>query len=181
MSGFGGPVLMRSIRDFYKTAMSIQFKFFIISTRHSRDEVDSLNRFLRRSRVLNIHREFVNNGDNSYWSLAVEYLSGEDRTGAQTLGRSGKNRVDYKEVLSPEDFAVFAKLREWRKQRAGADGVPVYTVFTNDQLARMVTGRIVSKIDMRTIDGIGESRIKKYGDAVTGLIRIPFLGFRVYY
>ena len=45
----------------------------------------------------------------------------------------------------------------------------------------MVTGRIVSKIDMRKIDGIGESRIKKYGDAVTGLIRIPFLGFRVYY
>ena len=151
--------------------MSIQYKFFNIPTRDNDDEADSLNNFLRRTRVLNIHREFVNNGENSYWSLAVEYLSGEGNIPRQAPGKSGKNRVDYKEVLAPNDFAMFVKLREWRKQQAEVDGVPVYTVFTNEQLAQIVLWRIVSKTDMTKIDRVGESRIKKYGDRVTELMR----------
>ncbi|OQX16461.1 MAG: hypothetical protein BWK76_11595 [Desulfobulbaceae bacterium A2] len=33
---------------------------------------------------------------------------------------------------------MFARLREWRKARAEAEAVPVYTIFTNDQLAEIV-------------------------------------------
>jgi hypothetical protein len=38
--------------------------------------------------------------------------------------------VDYKEVLKPEEFEVFSRLREWRKGVAEKEGVPVYTVLT---------------------------------------------------
>jgi hypothetical protein len=31
------------------------------------------------NRVLTVHREFVHDGENSYWSLAVEYLAGEGK------------------------------------------------------------------------------------------------------
>ena len=129
-----------------------------------------LNRFLRHNRILTIHREFVHDAENSYWSLAVEYLSGKNQTTEQPRGRSGKNRVDYKEVLSPEDFGLFARLREWRKEKAGEAGMPVYTIFTNEQLAQIAVQRILSKTGMREIEGIGESRIKKYDDAVIQLI-----------
>ena len=53
-------------------------------------------------------------------------------------------RIDYRDVLSEADFAVFKRLREWRKQVAAAEGVPVYTVFTNEQLATIVTTRPAS-------------------------------------
>ena len=53
--------------------------------------------------------------------------------------RGGKQRVDYKEVLSPADFALFAKLRDWRKATAEQEGIPVYAVLTNEQLAAIAT------------------------------------------
>jgi superfamily II DNA helicase RecQ len=149
--------------------MPSQFKFFVIMARRLEDE-ELLNRFLLHNRVLTVHREFVHDGENSYWSLAVEYLAGEGKTAGQSSGQSGKNRIDYKEVLSPGDFAVFAKLREWRKDKAGQDGVPVYTIFSNEQLAGIAVQRVISKTSLRELEGVGESRVKKYGEAVIQLM-----------
>lgn len=95
--------------------MSLQFKFFRISNRSLHEDEASLNSFLRSHRVATVHREFVADKENSFWSIVVEYLEGAGKTGSQPPGGSGKKGVDYKEVLSPEDFTIFAKLREWRK------------------------------------------------------------------
>ncbi|MCK9296691.1 MAG: HRDC domain-containing protein [Desulfobulbaceae bacterium] len=157
--------------------MPLQYKFFSIAARGNPEDEGELNRFLRHNRILTIHRGFVQDGENSYWSLAVEYLGGADRAaGQQTPGRSGKERVDYKEVLSPEDFALFARLREWRKDKADEAGVPVYTIFTNEQLAQIAARRILSKTGLREIEGVGESRIKKYGDAVLQIMQDMIAG-----
>jgi hypothetical protein len=67
------------------------------------------------------------------WALAVEYLEGPALSGPGKT-RGGKPRVDYKEVLSPADFALFAKLRDWRKTTAEKEGIPVYAVLTNECL-----------------------------------------------
>jgi hypothetical protein len=37
--------------------------------------------------------------------------------------------VDYKEVLKPEEFEVFSRLREWRKGVAEKEGVPDFVVW----------------------------------------------------
>ena len=71
--------------------------------------------------------------------------------------------VDYKEVLSPEDFVIFARLRETRKELAKTEQVPAYAIFTNEQLAEMARIRPVSKNGFSKIVGVGESRIQKYG------------------
>ena len=44
-------------------------------------------------------------------------------------GRS-ERRVDYREVLSAEQFEVFSKLREVRKEVAEREAVAVYAIFT---------------------------------------------------
>ena len=49
----------------------MQWAFFRIPVTGG-EEGDSLNRFLRSVRVLNLHREFVGQGDASYWAVAVE-------------------------------------------------------------------------------------------------------------
>ncbi|WP_446010639.1 HRDC domain-containing protein [Candidatus Electrothrix sp.] len=151
--------------------MSLQCKFFIIPTRNCRESEEELNSFLRSHRVLTVHREFVADKENSFWNFCVEYLSGDSDDGKKLSGRSGKNRVDYKEVLSPEDFKIFAALREWRKKAANDAGVPVYTLFTNEQLARIVTEKASSKAELQTIEGVGESRAANYGDSVIQLMR----------
>ena len=50
-------------------------------------------------------------------------------------GWSFRYPQDYKQVLKPEEFEVFSRLREWRKGVAEKEGVPVYVVFSNEQLA----------------------------------------------
>jgi len=147
--------------------MTIQYKFFTIPIKATREVETELNRFLRSQRVLTVHREFVSQGENSFWTMAVEYLSDG---GDDTRKPPGKKRVDYREVLSPEDFALFVKLRDWRKQVAEKEAVPVYTIFTNEQLAEMAKEKVASKVEMKGIQGVGEARMRKYGDAVLGVV-----------
>ena len=80
--------------------MSIQFKLFTLSVRDAVENEARLNLFLRQHRVLNVHREFVQDKVNSHWSLLVEYLS-EGGSSLQTQGKeTGKSRIDYKQVLT---------------------------------------------------------------------------------
>lgn len=147
----------------------MQWAFFRIPVTGG-EEGDSLNRFLRSVRVLNLHREFVGQGDASYWAVAVEYLPGEAGS------RSGRDapspaRVDFKAILPPEDFALFARLREWRKQEGIQDGVPVYAIFTNEQLAEIARRRPSSRAMLADIDGVGKGRIDKYGAAALDVVK----------
>ena len=127
---------------------------------------EELNKLLRGGRIASVRKEFVPNGEHSFWAFCVEVLDaplpsvpgGKTRTG-------GKGRIDYKEVLSEADFAVFAKLRELRKTFAEKEAVPAYSVFTNEQLATIVTEKPSSLAELGKINGLGEARIKKYGEA----------------
>ncbi len=74
--------------------------------------------------------------------------------------------MDYREVLSAEDFAVFAKLRDLRKEIAQGEAVPVYTIFTNEQLAKMVQAKATTKAALEKVAGVGDARIEKYGARV---------------
>jgi len=149
----------------------MQMFFHSIPARGDSGAQEELNSFLRSHRVLTVRREFVAQGDNSYWALAVEYMeSAVPLAQGSENRRGGKQRVDYKEVLSPADFTLFAKLRDWRKTVAEKEGVPVYAVLTNGQLASVATKRPSSIAQLREIEGIGEARAGKYGNALLSLL-----------
>jgi hypothetical protein len=78
--------------------------------------VDEFNAFLGAHKVLTVDRRWVEQGASFYWSFCVDYLD-STASAANSSARSGRyrNKVDYKEVLNPEEFAIFAKLRELRK------------------------------------------------------------------
>ena len=140
----------------------MQLKIFVIPIKNIESAETEMNRFLRGNRILAVTKEFVNNGENSFWSIAVEYLEQSSDGGKQPAGGRA-DRIDYKDVLSGEDFAVFSRLRDLRKQIANAEAVPVYTVFTNEQLAEMARKRPASKAALMRIEGLGEAKAQKYG------------------
>ena len=41
--------------------------------------------------------------------------------------------------------------------------MPVYTIFTNEQLAQMAQTKARTKADLEKIEGIGDARIEKHG------------------
>jgi len=65
---------------------------------------------------------------------------------------------------------VFSRLRELRKELAQTEAVPVYALFTNEQLAQMVQRRCHSNSDLAQIEGIGDSRIGKYAERILPLL-----------
>jgi superfamily II DNA helicase RecQ len=102
-----------------------------------------------------MERHLVAAGENSYWAIGVDYLE-LSAGGKATSTKNQRARVDYKELLSPEEFTQFAELRNLRKELAQEDGVPIYAVLTNEQLAQIVQQRVGSKTDLGKVAGIGE-------------------------
>ncbi len=152
------------------------YRFFVIPARDAGAAAAELNGFLRGRRVLSVDRRWVDQGSESFWSFCVDYLdSGE---GSAVAGKNGgaRGKVDYRDVLSPEDFAVFARLRQARKEIAQAEAAPVYTVFTNEQLAQMVRSRAATKAGLEKIAGVGDARIEKYGERMLEVLRRHWAG-----
>ena len=145
------------------------FKFFIVPLHDDGAAEHQLNAFLSNHRVLAVDRRWVDQGAASLWCFCVDYLdsaSPTPRTAGTTRVSGNRQRVDYKELLSADDFLMFVRLRDWRKQAAQAEAVPVYTVFTNEQLAQMIQAKAMSKADLEKIAGVGDARVEKYGAAV---------------
>jgi superfamily II DNA helicase RecQ len=141
----------------------MSYQNFVVPVHDDGSAIAERNGFLRSHKVLNGDRRWVDVGTQAFWVFCVDYL--ERGTGGPQAGKGGtaRGKVDYREVLSPEDFAVFARLRQMRKEISQAEAVPVYTVFTNEQLAQIVQTRAITKAALESIAGIGDARIEKYG------------------
>ncbi len=148
----------------------MQLRFFMVPVTAADDAAVELNRFLAANRILAIERQFISDGANSAWTICVSFDEGGGAATARPgIGKRGK--VDFKDVLSDSEFAVFARLRALRKERADAEGVPAYALFTNEQLAEMVQRRVVSNSALREIQGIGDARVEKYGEAFLQILK----------
>lgn len=145
------------------------FKFFTIPVRNEGTAEAELNNFLQRHHVLAVDRRWVEQGADSFWSFCVDYL---DRSAGDPKQRDGSRErsKDYKEILSPDDFALFARLRDLRKEISQTEAVPVYTIFTNEQLAQIAQSRCSTKADLEKIAGVGSARIEKYGSKFIELL-----------
>jgi len=143
--------------------MTTQFTFFRVHKENVADATAELNHFLRAHRIVNVDRQFVADGEKSCWFFCVEYFEGGQADSSSPTGQQQRARVDYRDVLSAPDFALYSKLRDKRKALAEAEAVPPYTIFTNEQLAEMVTSKADSLAALRKINGIGEARVTKYG------------------
>lgn len=149
----------------------MQYRFFIIPLCDPEDSTAELNQFLAGHRILSIDRQFMHDGSNSAWSLCVAFDSGENNRATRQGLMARRSKVDFKDVLSEPEFAVFARLRALRKERSEAEGVPAYALFTNEQLADMVQKRVNNMTALREIAGVGEARAEKYGEAFLAILK----------
>ena len=143
--------------------MKIQYASFVIPVHSGSVEQDELNRFLRGHRIVQTRKEFVSTEGMSQWAILVEYLDSQEKNqGEQQI----KSKVDYKEILNNEDFILFSRLREVRKKLAEENGLPVYAVFTNEQLSDIAQKRPKNLSEFMKIEGIGQGKAEKYFSAL---------------
>ncbi len=144
----------------------MEYHFFYINARQPGNGQEQLNRFLRSHAPVTVDRQLVHDGADSFWSLCVGVAEPVQRESTTTR----RAPVDYRELLSPEEFAVYARLRERRNAIAKNDEVPPYSIFTNQQLADMVRLPLKDKAGMSGIDGIGQKRIERFADEFLALM-----------
>ena len=75
--------------------------------------------------------------------------------------------------VRPEDVPVetLDRLRRWRLETARAAGVPAYVVFHDTTLAAIASARPTSLNELLRVSGVGESKLRKYGEEVLEVLR----------
>ncbi|MBL8470789.1 MAG: HRDC domain-containing protein [Rhodocyclaceae bacterium] len=145
----------------------MRMQFFHVPALAPEAAQTALDAFCAQHRVVTLEKHFVVQGDASYWAVCVTWV--ESAAGvAPTSGR--RDKVDYREVLNEQDFAVFAELRNLRKMLAEREGVPAYALFTNEQLAEMVQRRVASAAALSEIEGVGKARVERHGAAFLSIL-----------
>ena len=130
--------------------------------------LQDLNRFLAQHRVAMVSHHVVHTPGGAMLVFVVETV------GTETASGGKRGRVDYRDILDPDDFEIFRKLREARKRLAEAEGVPVYAVFSNAQLAEIAQARCSKAADLLAIEGIGQARVDRYGETILATLAEAF-------
>ena len=65
------------------------------------------------------------------------------------------------------------RLRRWRSETARAAGVPAYVVFHDSTLAAIAVAQPTNLADLLRVSGVGDSKLRKYGEEVLELLRLP--------
>jgi DNA helicase II / ATP-dependent DNA helicase PcrA len=73
-------------------------------------------------------------------------------------------------IRTAERGTLFDRLKDWRRQRAKADGVPAYVVFHDATLVQIAERRPHDWADLAAIDGVGPTKLERYADEVLGIV-----------
>lgn len=129
----------------------MQVKLFTIPIPGGEALTEDMNVFLRSRKVLEMTEQIVGN----HWCFCIKYLD--------DTAPNDRQKIDYREVLDPESFQRFSRMREVRKALADAESVKPYVIFTDAELAELAKMEEVSLTSMQSVKGIGEKKTEKYG------------------
>jgi superfamily II DNA helicase RecQ len=137
----------------------MQFQLFTVPISDDGSALAELNKFLRTHKVLEVEQQLISLKNGGQWHFCVKYL-------ANAIIETKSNtapKIDYREVLDEATFGVFSVLREIRKKIAEEDGLPIYAVFTNEELAGIAGLTDLTSEDIKKIKGIGDKKAERFG------------------
>jgi superfamily II DNA helicase RecQ len=73
-------------------------------------------------------------------------------------------------TVSGAGGALFDRLKEWRRKRAAADGVPAYVVFHDATLAEIAERKPGDWADLAAVSGVGPAKLDRYADEVLAIV-----------
>ncbi len=108
-------------------------------------------------------------------SLRLTDAGREVLSGAQVLATLDAGVLSVAAAVTQEageyDEALFQALRGLRQRLAAAAGVPPYVVFSDRTLIEMATYFPHTPADLLAIEGVGEVKLARYGEAFLNVIR----------
>ncbi len=102
------------------------------------------------------------------------YLRGEEKIYLRRdvkIAVTSPRRANLSQSIATEDQSLWNALRACRKRLADEQGVPPYVIFHDSTLREMLEFRPLSQEQLRTITGVGESKLKRYGEEFLTVLR----------
>ncbi|HHB79308.1 MAG TPA: hypothetical protein ENK85_08760 [Saprospiraceae bacterium] len=138
----------------------MQIQIYSIPTFANQALLDEMNAFLRGHQIIDVKQQLVTDEGSAYWSIFIRYVEGGKPN--VMAKNSKKSSIDYREVLDKETFKIFSKLRSLRKELAEENGVPLYAVLNNKELAAIASLSEMTLDNVKKIEGIGQKKMEKY-------------------
>jgi ATP-dependent DNA helicase RecQ len=73
--------------------------------------------------------------------------------------------------LDPEQSALEAKLKVWRREEAAKAGLPSFFVLSDTVLREVVMAEPQTIGELKDVRGMGEEKVEKFGAAIVGVCR----------
>ncbi len=99
-----------------------------------------------------------------------EALNGEALVALSELARPSRPMTSIKpdEPINPE---LVGRLKQWRREKAAASGVPPYVVLHDSVLEEIARQRPSSPDELRSIKGIGDAKLAQLGAEIISVVR----------
>lgn len=102
------------------------------------------------------------------------YLRGEEKISLRRELKTVANtprRANLGQHIEAEDQGLWNALRSCRKRLAEEQGVPPYVIFHDATLREMLEFRPLTPEQLRSITGVGDSKLKRFGEEFLAVIR----------
>ena len=120
---------------------------------------ETLNQFCLNKKIQSWQAKFFTVEDRAYWTVFIEY---------EPVLEPDKAKEP---IFSEAEQLLYQRLREWRKGEAEQQGVPVYIVANNKELADLVRKAPTSLEALKSIRGFGQKKVERYGKHIIELIK----------
>jgi len=137
----------------------MQFKIFTIPVADDGSALAEMNGFLRSHKVLEVEQQLISTKSGTQWHFCIKYLANSQADNKP----QNSSKIDYKDVLDEKTFSIYSTLREVRKKIAEEDSMPVYAIFTNEELANISSLNEITLETIKTIKGIGDKKTERFG------------------
>ena len=111
-----------------------------------------------------INQQFVNLKEGTYSMLKLNQKSMDI-----LLGKA-KVVLFVKEEEIALNNELFDKLKVWRREKARAEGIKPYIIFSDASLIEIANKLPKTKEDLMNIRGVGEKKIDKYGEEILKIL-----------
>ncbi len=146
-----------------------QLSTFGIGTELSVAEWRSLFRQLIAQGYLYVDHESY--GSVRLTEISRPLLRGEQSLEARKMTKPAKTSKTKKSKVATIHQHLFEELKALRKQLADENGVPPYVIFHDATLIEMCDRRPGELRELQFIPGVGEKKLKQYGDAFLQVIK----------
>ncbi|MFQ6121191.1 MAG: HEAT repeat domain-containing protein, partial [Methanosarcinales archaeon] len=117
------------------------------------------------------HKDFLMNKERAQEIQIEKDMQFQIESSDKTTSGSIESAIKYDKEDDFYDKDLEDALRYWRGSLCQEQGVPAYVIFDNRTLEEIVQKKPTTKNELRSIYGMGDARIEKYGNEILQIIK----------